>query len=536
MPAEPKVVTNGPPRELTEVRADSGFAWSCQTGHAEDGELTEIHQITSDDRDEYERHMRGHGFKPPKSAYQRWTPWTPPRPAKESRPKPMDPGQRVEWVRVAEGHWEGRTYVEATDTTVARFEGGTWVDEVRETRAGVIWSVADTVSAWWVQPDDDPLYPVYVKRAGKRERYEHGEGALYEVPGVGEASRASTIRAEVIRRRGIFPVIDSQSSGYGSTSWGTNHIYLKWHSDPQCPQAAGKDHYDPDSRPQGIVYGYQPEGRAIRSLGQSRWTVLDVADTLISGEQPPSCLCPDCIVNLDPHPPATPTAASMPGPASTPAAATGPDAGTGDPAPPQQIIAATRTGQAEPGSHEETTMRTTRRPDRKPETPADTRFFDLRERGYTGPIDQDGYAVMSHTGPDGRPLSMFEGGTGQGTPDDPDHPGASARAGRAPGANPVTTRLAVSLELPATDGEFLQSCRQLGGTLRSLAGQVSDWAHGLSVLNLPALVLDPLLQASDQLTDAADGADKATAAFEDEFDDAREVAARGMIITGRDAA
>jgi hypothetical protein len=32
----------------------------------------------------------------------------------------------------------------------------------------------------------------------------------------------------------------------------------------------------------------------------------------------------------------------------------------------------------------------TRRPDGKPETPADTRFFDLRESGYTGPIDQDG--------------------------------------------------------------------------------------------------------------------------------------------------
>ena len=32
----------------------------------------------------------------------------------------------------------------------------------------------------------------------------------------------------------------------------------------------------------------------------------------------------------------------------------------------------------------------TRRPDGKPETDADTRFFDLRESGYTGPIDQDG--------------------------------------------------------------------------------------------------------------------------------------------------
>ena len=35
----------------------------------------------------------------------------------------------------------------------------------------------------------------------------------------------------------------------------------------------------------------------------------------------------------------------------------------------------------------------TRRADGKPETESDTRFFDLRADGYTGPIDQDGYPV-----------------------------------------------------------------------------------------------------------------------------------------------
>jgi hypothetical protein len=38
-----------------------------------------------------------------------------------------------------------------------------------------------------------------------------------------------------------------------------------------------------------------------------------------------------------------------------------------------------------------------RRLDKAPETPADTRFFDLRASGYRGPIDQDGYPVT--TGP-----------------------------------------------------------------------------------------------------------------------------------------
>lgn len=35
----------------------------------------------------------------------------------------------------------------------------------------------------------------------------------------------------------------------------------------------------------------------------------------------------------------------------------------------------------------------TRRFDGQPETEADKRFFELRESGYTGWIDQDGYAV-----------------------------------------------------------------------------------------------------------------------------------------------
>lgn len=34
-----------------------------------------------------------------------------------------------------------------------------------------------------------------------------------------------------------------------------------------------------------------------------------------------------------------------------------------------------------------------RRFDGKPETPADTRFFDLRESGWTGPVDHDGNKV-----------------------------------------------------------------------------------------------------------------------------------------------
>jgi hypothetical protein len=41
---------------------------------------------------------------------------------------------------------------------------------------------------------------------------------------------------------------------------------------------------------------------------------------------------------------------------------------------------------------------TSRNWDRSPENEFDKRFHDLRDSGYTGPIDQDGYAVT--TGPD----------------------------------------------------------------------------------------------------------------------------------------
>lgn len=36
------------------------------------------------------------------------------------------------------------------------------------------------------------------------------------------------------------------------------------------------------------------------------------------------------------------------------------------------------------------------------------RFFGLRESGWTGPIDQDGRAVMARTDSKGRPLRMDE--------------------------------------------------------------------------------------------------------------------------------
>jgi hypothetical protein len=113
---------------------------------------------------------------------------------------------------------------------------------------------------------------------------------------------------------------------------------------------------------------------------------------------------------------------------------------------------------------------------------------------------------------------------------------ASAPAGAERSTTGMSTRFAINLEHPTTDGEFLESCVQLGDALKSLAGQIEEWADGLSALNLPRSVLNPLHQVSEGITDAADGATQAATAFENEFEDARDVASRGMTITGQDAA
>lgn len=131
-------------------------------------------------------------------------------------------------------------------------------------------------------------------------------------------------------------------------------------------------------------------------------------------------------------------------------------------------------------------------------------------------------------------------------------PAAPAPAGAEPASAPpgarsaprgarkeITTmrhRYSVNLEHPSTDAEFLESCVQLGDVLKSLAEEVAEWADSLSGLNLPQSVLAPLHQVSEGIEEAATGAAQSAQAFEDEFEDARDVASRGMHFTGEDAA
>ena len=291
MPAEPEVMTNGPLRELAEVRADSGFAWSCRTAASSNGELTEMHQITSGDRDEYDRHMRGHGLKPPKSAYQRWTPWTRPRPvdrvqAQADGPRParaVGPrGQRPlggPHLRRGDGHhprpFRGRHLGRRKRARPAPASSGRW--PTPPARGGS-------------SPMTTPCTRCTSSARASVSTLSTARARCTRCP-VSPRRPARTSCAPRPSARGAsFPVIDSQSASYGGYgAAGTNRIFLVWHSDPHCPRAAGKDRYDPGDRPSGIVYGYQPRRPGRPAPGPSLAGPSGTSPTRWSaGEQPPA--------------------------------------------------------------------------------------------------------------------------------------------------------------------------------------------------------------------------------------------------------
>lgn len=203
--------------------------------------------------------------------------------------KPLDPGQPIEWVRHTDAHWEGRVWGPHSQL----IEPGTWVEAVSETRTGVIWSVGPVAaSERWVQPDDDPMHPVLVKRQGKKWSSSGiKQGAWYEVIGAAEAARLNVLRAEYVRRNGIYPTVRATySARYGGTT-----TYVHWHADTDCATARAEGlyvHSEHKDNPKEAVYGWSGP-RDYRFP----WTPTDVAIALTSGGQVPTDLCATCIVN-----------------------------------------------------------------------------------------------------------------------------------------------------------------------------------------------------------------------------------------------
>lgn len=112
-------------------------------------------------------------------------------------------------------------------------------------------------------------------------------------------------------------------------------------------------------------------------------------------------------------------------------------------------------------------------------------------------------------------------------------PGGYQPAGPEPVNGPGVTM--AGLEPPASDAEFLESCGQLAGVLREVAGELRGWVGELEGLNLPVHVVYPLRGVACALANAAAWVTQASETFRTEFRDARQAAASGLAITGADA-
>lgn len=265
-------------------RDEAGFAWTCRTPRLKGGDgydraqVAEVCDITSGDRDWYEQHQARHGRTAlglPKMP----GPWKPP-PPKAYEPKPLDPGQPVKWTHHVPGHWERPDGTPATDPVTGGITGQ-WVEGVTRIRTGTIWSAgpASASTSWWAVPDDDPAEPVVIRRHGKGFDFKLSEGDLYQADGWGAGWRDGIRRAENVRKRGIYPVVqDVIKSGYSSWSGGRrpDEKIIRWHADPDCPVAAG------GVRDDGQGFAYDRD-----------WDINQVVDVLVGrrqvGGQPPFC-------------------------------------------------------------------------------------------------------------------------------------------------------------------------------------------------------------------------------------------------------
>ena len=175
----------------------------------------------------------------------------------------------------------------------------------------------------------------------------------------------------------------------------------------------------------------------------------------------------------------------------------------------------------------------TRRLDGKPETGADKRFFGLRESGYTGPINQDGYAVPDapppeHADTDGGTTSMT---TSKIAPERRARRTA-ARTGGSISAEwgPVIAQTA-DFE-PEDDGELLEwMTRQLTGLSAWAEALVDFYEHCTGTIGIDPKASAMLHDVADAAAQAAETMGAAKAKFTEHYELPREFAANGGLMT-----
>jgi hypothetical protein len=171
----------------------------------------------------------------------------------------------------------------------------------------------------------------------------------------------------------------------------------------------------------------------------------------------------------------------------------------------------------------------TRRVDGKPETAADKKFFDLRESGYAGPVDQDGNAVTTSTNP-----TEGERMTTNRSRIEPDRRGA--RAASAAGAQvPVEWRAVVAQTSdfePEDDGDLITWMGgQTAGAGAWAESLIDVYESGTRVIGIDPEGLKALHDVADAAAQAAELMATAITKFKQHYELPREFAANGGQMT-----
>jgi hypothetical protein len=176
----------------------------------------------------------------------------------------------------------------------------------------------------------------------------------------------------------------------------------------------------------------------------------------------------------------------------------------------------------------------TRRPDSKPETEADKRFFDLRDSGYIGPIDQDGHAVPQ-LNPTGGPTTMAaqpaSGPASRITPDRRARRTAARTGGHIPSEWGPVVAQAADFE-PESDGHLLDwMAGQVMGMTAYAEALIDAYETGVTAVGIDPKGLTALHDVADAAAHAAETMAGARTTFADHYELPREFAANGGVMT-----
>jgi hypothetical protein len=171
----------------------------------------------------------------------------------------------------------------------------------------------------------------------------------------------------------------------------------------------------------------------------------------------------------------------------------------------------------------------TRRLDGEPETDADKRFFDLRDSGYTGPINQDGYAVSDPpANTPGGPVSMA---VSRIAPERRARRTAAHTGGSIPSEWGPVVAQAADFE-PESDADLLDwMAGQVTGMAAYAEALIEAYETGVGTVGIDPKGLAALHDVADAAAHAAETMGAAKAKFTEHYELPREFAGNGGLMT-----